>query len=397
MPIATVERMGRRGEGVIGHGDAEVFVAFTLPGETIAFDGAQLSRVINASMERRDPFCPHFGRCGGCLLQHWSEEPYRAWKRGLVASALARRGIDAPVAPLVEAHGAGRRRATFHLRGGKAGFMAVRSHSLVAIDHCPILSPAMSRAPEIAAAIARVAGDGDAAVTASDSGLDVAVKAKRPLGDELFAALAEIANRFDLARIVLNGEIVAERRPPMLQIGSATVRVPALAFLQATMAGEDELAGLVTEAASKARAAADLFCGIGPFALRLARTARVLAVDASRDAIAALEGAARGAKGLKPVEVERRDLFKAPLTSQELAGFDAVVFDPPRAGAEAQAHQLARSRVPVVVAVSCDPTTLARDAAILVGGGYRLRAVTPVDQFKYSAHVEIVGVFDHVA
>jgi 23S rRNA (uracil1939-C5)-methyltransferase len=254
----------------------------------------------------------------------------------------------------------------------------------------------MANAPLVASEIAKVAGDGDAAFVACDSGLDVAVTAKRSLGGKIFAKLATIANGFDLARVTLNREIVVERRPPLIRIGSATVRLPVLGFLQATQAGEEALAGLVLEAVGEARHVADLFCGVGPFALRLARRARVLAVDLSGDAIA-LEHAVRATPGLKPVEVERRDLFRAPLTVKELSRFQAVVFNPARAGAQAQANQLAQSDVPVVVAVSCDPRTFARDAAILVNGGYRLRNVTPVDQFKYSAHVEIVGVFDHSA
>jgi 23S rRNA (uracil1939-C5)-methyltransferase len=350
----------------------------------------------DAEVERSEPICPYFGTCGGCLLQHWAEEPYRAWKRNLVVTALANRGIDAAVAPLIDAHGSGRRRAVLHLRKGQAGFMAERSHALVPIDHCPILCPAMAKVPRLATEIAQVAGDGDAAFTACDSGLDVAVTAKRSLGEKLFGKLSGIANGFDLARVSLNREVVVERRPPLIRIGSATVRLPVLAFLQATQAGEEALAGLVLEAVGDAKHVADLFCGVGPFALRLASKARVIAMDISGDAIA-LEHAVRTTTGLKPVEVEQRDLVRAPLTAKELARFQAVVFNPPRAGAQAQVSQLAQSAVPILVAVSCDPRTFARDAAILIKGGYRLRAVTPVDQFKYSPHVEIVGVFDHSA
>jgi 23S rRNA (uracil1939-C5)-methyltransferase len=397
MTEVTITRMGRRGEGVAHDGDREVFVPFVLPGETVEIDGTTLERVLTASPARRDAFCPHFGKCGGCLLQHWTEQAYRDWKRNLVVTALAQRNLDVPVAPLGDAHGSGRRRAVFHQRKGRTGFMALRSHVLVPIDHCPILDPALARAPAIAEALAQAAGDGDAAFTACDSGLDVAVKVKRSLGERLFETLAEIAGGFDLARIALNGETVIERRPPLLRIGTATVRLPVLAFLQATKVGEEMLAHLVMEALGNAKTVADLFCGIGPFALRLAERVRVLAVDSSSDAIAALNRAVREAQGLKPVETMVRDLFREPLTAKELSSFEVVVFDPPRAGAEAQARQLAQSGVPIVVAVSCDPQTFARDAAILVAGGYKLRAVTPVDQFKYSAHVEIVGVFAHSA
>lgn len=347
--------------------------------------------------ERCQPFCQYFGSCGGCLVQDWAEEPYRAWKRELVVTAMARRGIADPVSPLIDAHGAGRRRAVFHLRKGEAGFMARRSHDLVAIDACPILDPALARAPDIARHLARCIGDGDASFTASDSGLDIALKAARQSTTKVFGQLADMAERFDLARIALNGETLIERRAPVLRIGKAVVRLPVLAFLQATRAGEETLARLALEAVGKTKSVADLFCGIGTFALRLAAMARVYAADTNEPAIAALTQAAREAKGLKPIKATRRDLFREPLTAKELRQFEAVIFDPPRAGAEAQARQIAKSGVPVVVAVSCDAPSFARDAAILIGGGYEPRAVTPVDQFKYSDHVEIVGVFDHSA
>jgi 23S rRNA (uracil1939-C5)-methyltransferase len=353
--------------------------------------------IVVPEAERRQPFCQYFGTCGGCLVQDWAEEPYRAWKRELVVTALARRGIAAPVSPLIDAHGAGRRRAVFHSREGEAGYMARRSHDLVAIDACPILDPALTQAPDIARHLARSVGDGDASFTASDSGLDVALKATRQSTTKIFGQLADIAERFDLARIALNGETLIERRAPVLRIGTAVARLPVLAFLQATQAGEATLARLAVEAVGKAKSIADLFCGIGTFALRLAATARVYAADTNEPAIAALARAAREAKGLKPIEAARRDLFREPLTAKELRPFDAAVFDPPRAGAEAQAKQIAKSGVPVVVAVSCDAQSFARDAAILIGGGYELRAVTPVDQFKYSDHVEVVGVFAHSA
>ncbi|HHY51025.1 MAG TPA: RNA methyltransferase, partial [Alphaproteobacteria bacterium] len=176
-------------------------------------------------------------------------------------------------------------------------------------------------------------------------------------------------------------------------MGRAIVAIPAGSFLQATAAAEATLAGLVLDAVGKARSVADLFSGVGPFALRLAETARVAAFDADRAAIAALATAVRHTQGLKPVTAAVRDLFRAPLLPAELEGIDAVVLDPPRAGAEAQSRELARARLPTVVAVSCDPRSFARDAAILLAGGYRLEAVTPVDQFAWSPHVEIVGVF----
>ena len=231
----------------------------------------------------------------------------------------------------------------------------------------------------------------DIAVTATDAGLDVDVRGSGPLKPPLMAALAHIAAAHNLARLTRHGEMIAQARAPTQHIGTATVALPPAAFLQATAEGETVLARLVLAACADARHVADLFCGVGPFALRLAARARVFAVDDDEAAVAALKRAASTATGLKPVETATRDLFKDPLAGAELKKFDAVVFDPPRQGALAQARALAASRVPRVVAVSCNVGTFARDAAELVRGGYRLVDVTPVDQFRYSEHTEIVA------
>ena len=268
----------------------------------------------------------------------------------------------------------GRRRASIHARKSGSGFMSLRSHHLHPIDLCPILVPALAPAFDIARAIEAKMGDCDVAVTASETGLDVMVKAPRAK-DSL--ALALIAQDFALARLSLNGEILVERTAPLVTIGKAKVKLPIASFLQATAAGEAALGDLVCDALAGAKSVADLFCGIGPFALRLAAFARVEAFDSDKGGLAALAEAVRRTQGLKPISTERRDLFREPLTARELGRFDAVVFDPPRAGAEAQARELAKSTVKRVVAVSCDAATFARDAAILVAGGYRLATVTP--------------------
>jgi 23S rRNA (uracil1939-C5)-methyltransferase len=268
--------------------------------------------------------------------------------------------------------------------------MRLRSHQLEDIEHCPILVPALSPAFDIARALAGKAGDCDVAVTASETGLDVMVKAARKVDGPVLASLAQ---RFPFARLSLNGVTLIEATPPLVTIGRAQVKLPVASFLQATAQGEKVLASLVSDHLKKARKIADLFCGIGPFALRLAEKAGILAVDSDRAGLTALDEAARRTQGLKPIQSQRRDLFREPLIARELNAFDGVVFDPPRAGAEAQAHELAKSSVKRVAAVSCDATTFARDAAILVRGGYRLVSVTPVDQFVWSPHVEVVGTF----
>jgi 23S rRNA (uracil1939-C5)-methyltransferase len=404
----VIDRLGHRGDGIAETPAGPLYVPYVLPGETVEVepipghpDRRHAVRVEVESPERIAPVCPHFGVCGGCALQHWDTARYRAWKRGLVVASLAQAGLAAPVADLIDAHGAGRRRAVFHARRGthdvlQVGFTAYRAHHVVAIDRCPILAPELAGAIEAAWALAEALGPQkkplDIQVTASEPGLDVDVRGSGPLPPGPMARLAGLAQTHRLARLTRHGELIVQCAQPIVQMGRARLPLPPGAFMQATAAGEEALARLVVGYVSNAAAVADLFAGVGPFALRLAERARVHAVDSDAAAIAALRQAS-AVPGFKPVETEVRDLFRRPLLPAELARFDAVVFDPPRQGAQAQARALAESKVPVVVAVSCNAATFARDARLLVGGGYRLLAVTPVDQFRYSAHVEIVARF----
>ena len=400
-------RLGHRGDGIADGDEGPVYVPYTLAGESVAVeawpghpDRRRLLRVEQASAERIDPICPHFGICGGCALQHWAPVHYRAWKRDLVATALAHAGVDADVDDLIDAHGEGRRRAVLHARRGthgvlQVGFAALLAHHIVPIDRCPILSPGLAGAIETAWDIAEeLKGEAkplDIQVTSTETGLDVDVRGSGPLSPQRSGTLARIAESRRLARLTRHGELIAQRAKPVVTMGRAKVSLPPGAFLQATREGEETLARLVTEHVGDAKHVADLFAGVGPFALRLAERARVIAADNEETAIAALRQAA--ASGLKPIDAQRRDLFRRPFLSKELARVDAVVFDPPRQGAEQQARELAASGVPLIVAVSCNHATFARDARILSAGGYRLTGVTPVDQFRYSAHVEIVARF----
>jgi 23S rRNA (uracil1939-C5)-methyltransferase len=234
----------------------------------------------------------------------------------------------------------------------------------------------------------------DIQVTGSEAGLDIDVRGSGPLTAARTAELAIIAGRHRLARLTRHGEIVSQRAAPTVMMGRVRVALPPRAFLQATAAGEAKLAALVTESCGSAARIADLFAGVGPFALRLAERARITAADSDAEAVAALQRAAAATQGLKPIEAIARDLFRRPFMASGLKGYDAVVFDPPRQGAQAQARELAASAVPTVVAVSCNPFTFARDARILIDGGYRLARVTPVDQFLYSGHVELVARFE---
>ena len=405
----TIDRIGHRGDGVVDAADGPLYVPFTLPGESVEVDAAtgnpdrrHLLHIEQPSAERIAPICPHFGVCGGCAVQHWSAAPYRAWKRDLVVTALAQAGIAAPVDDLIDTHGEGRRRAVFHARIGThdvldVGFSAARAHRIIPIDRCPILAPGLDGAIEAAWAIAEALMPArkplDIQVTATDVGLDIDVRGSGPLTAALTATLARVAAARRLARLTRHGDLVAQRVAPSLRMGAATMQLPPAAFLQATNEGEATLAKLVVAHCAGAKFVADLFSGVGPFALRLAERARLNAADDDEPAIAALKRAAAMTQGLKPIEAQVRDLFRRPLVAKEMERFDAVVFDPPRQGAEAQACELAASKVPVVVAVSCNPATFARDARYLIDGGYRLTSVTPVDQFRYSAHVEIVARF----
>jgi 23S rRNA (uracil1939-C5)-methyltransferase len=404
----TITRLGHRGDGIAETTEGPVFVSYTLPGETVAVepfpghhDRRHLLRVETASAERVTPVCPHFGVCGGCQTQHWDFARYRDWKRGLVVEALRQAGLDAPVDELIDAHGEGRRRAVFHARRGgrdvlEVGFAAYRAHHIIPIDQCPVLAPSLAGAIPAAWALAEALGAEkplDIQATATDRGLDIDVRGSGPLRPRQTALLGRLAETHRLARLTRHGDLIAQRAAPSIRMGKASVVLPPGAFLQATAEGEAVLTRLVTEHAGNAKSVADLFCGVGPFALRLAERARVVAADGDEAAVAALRQAAK-TPGLKPIEAETRDLFRRPFAPDELKSVAAVVFDPPRQGAEAQARQLAASKVPLVIAVSCNAATFARDARILSQGGYRLTAVTPVDQFRHSAHVEIVGRFE---
>lgn len=397
MTKLTLTEMGRHGEAVGEAAGHVVYVPYALPGEVVEAEisgaHAHLREVLIPSPDRIASFCPHFGQCGGCQIQQWQAEAYAQWKRNLLVTALRNQGITAEIDALTDAQGEGRRRATLHVAktdaGVIAGFNAARSHDIHPLDHCPILVPALYRAPDIARRIGEIIGSCDVAFTAADNGIDVDVATKRKPTPGLVA----LVNSEALARLSLNREALVTRIPPEIAIGKARLRLPPGSFLQATKAGEDALAALVIENLGKAKKVADLFSGVGVFALRLAATAQVYAADNDKAAIAALTEAARHTPGLKPVEAKARDLFREPLMARELNAFGAVIFDPPRAGAEAQARQLAKSTVKTIIAVSCDPASFARDARILIEGGYRLKRATPVDQFAFTAHVETVAIF----
>lgn len=401
----TIEGLGWRGDGVARYDGRVVHVRGALPGErvAVALSGGhgRLLGVLSPSPARRQPACAHAGHCGGCSAQHMDAALYRRWKAGNLVAALVRAGIEIEPGPLLDVGLGARRRASleFWRDGGSIafGYHGDRSGSLVAVRECPILEPQLWSAlgrlghvlePLIARRGLRVL------VTRADNGIDAELSPHGPRTDDRarIQATQRAAAMPELTRITLNGAILYLRAAPIVRIGRSDVMLPPGAFLQATRGSEAALAALVTAGVSAADRIADLYCGVGTFALRLAERARVLAVESQPAALAALQEAAARTPGLKPVETLRRDLMRDPLAPGELKAFDCVVLDPPHAGAEAQAMQLARSRVPRVVMVSCNPVSLARDLRHLIDGGYALVRVTPVDQFAYSHQLEAVAV-----
>ncbi|MGO6818347.1 class I SAM-dependent RNA methyltransferase [Rhizobium leguminosarum] len=409
----TIEKLGAQGDGIASSAGGPVYVPFSLPGETVAIARVKsqgtIMSITTPSPDRQEPPCRHFGpdgvngTCGGCTLQHMADAPYRAFKRQLVIDALKSKGLTSEVGEIVAARPGERRRVVFAARKTEkdmlVGFNQAESHYIVAIEECPISSAGIiARLPAIRAIAASLATSAEpfrVAVLETLSGLDISVDDVKKLSDPQRRKAIETALGLrGIARVSLNGEILVEPSKPMVEFGGIQVSPPPGGFTQATKPAEEAMAELVIAHAGKAKRIADLFAGSGTFSLRLARIGRVHAVEAEAKALAALDHAARNTQGLKPVTVEKRDLFRRPLMTQEFKPYDVVVFDPPRAGAEFQCQELARSAVKKIVAVSCNPLTLARDLAILVEGGYRITQVTPIDQFLWTSHVEVVATLE---
>lgn len=393
--------------------EAGLFVPLSLPGERVRATGAgarrELAQIVSASSARVVPPCPHFGVCGGCALQHWSLEAYRRWKVDQVRSALTRARIDAEVSLLFAAEPHSRRRLSLHARrsGGAAvlGFKERRSWALVPIETCAIadvrIVAALAKLRELALPMLEHPKSAPILhTTLTDSGLDIDVggveRKSGGLSADARMRVGGVSASADFARVTVAGETVYQSRNPTVRFGAATVDLPPGGFLQAVAGAEDAMAAVIVAASKGARRIADLYCGAGAFTFRLAGVAPVLAVDFSATAIRALTKAFATAPGLKSIQAEVRDLDRRPLLAADLARIDVAVFDPPRAGAQAQAVQFARSAIGRVVAVSCNPTTFVRDAEILMGGGFSLERVHVVDQFLWSPHIELVAVFSRV-
>jgi 23S rRNA (uracil1939-C5)-methyltransferase len=409
--VLAISAMGARGDSLVEGEPGPIYVPYALPGEQVrarvAGDRAEVAEILEASPERQAPVCRHFGRCGGCQLQHWQEAPYLAWKREQVVQALARRGLGgAAVDETIPAWGAGRRRAAFHAArlGGqvRVGFIERGGAKLTPVSQCPALAPQLEalalKLGPLAELVLPARGEITIQCLLTDSGIDVAIKGAgraQALHRAALEALSTAAHTLDLARLSLDGEPIITRAKPVLRMGRALVAPPPGAFLQPTALGEETLARLAIEAVAGSDRVIDLFSGIGTFALRIAEFAEVTAAESDSEMLAAFKAAADGAGGaLKEVTTLRRDLLRTPLASLEMKKFDAVVMDPPRSGAKLQAEQIGRAPVRKMAYVSCDPASFARDVKVLVELGFHLTRVTPVDQFRWSPHVEVVGALE---
>lgn len=398
-----VDRLGHRGDGIADTPDGPVYLQGALPGEavsaTVVGGRAKQVEITATSAERIDPVCRHFASCGGCTVQHLALPSYLEWKRALVKTALSDRGIDVEVGDVVPSPVGSRRRAALTAtRAGRhtlLGYHEKASHRLVDINECPVLDADIVKAlpglKVLAGLLLPRKGELRVNVLATTSGLDVAFEKADRAYEKNLVELSRLTAEFGFARLTINGETLLEIRPPVLDMSGTAVVPPPGGFTQATLAAENALCELVIKGLGKPRKVADLFAGVGTFTFKIARSASVHAVEGDKAALEALDRALRIPKGLKQVTKERRDLFRRPLMAEELNTFDAVVFDPPRAGAQAQAEQLALSQVGRIAAVSCNPATLARDLRTLLDGGYALHKVTPVDQFLFSSHIEVVA------
>ncbi len=429
--VVTIRELGRQGDGIADTADGAVYVPFTLAGEEVALAPISANRekkqargrnrragksrasnparrrnpaqILVPSPNRIEACCKHFTSCGGCQLQHFERQAYLRWKQELVSSALGRERIDCDIEPVLAFGPHARRRAVFtafsNVSGISLGFLKRDSHHITNIEECPVLVEEIaSRLDDFRDLSAILCGRNrkiKISVLACANGLDIAVESEKPVEQKSILQAIEFAGSHSFARLSLDGEVLIETRRPVLDYGFASVTPPPNGFVQAVAAAEAVMADLVSGHLGGCRSVADLFCGHGTFALRLAMNSTVYAAEASESAISALDQAWRGTgSALKHITTERRDLYRRPMNAAELKKIEGVVFDPPRAGAQEQAQELANSGVAKIAAVSCNPVTLARDLGILIEGGYQLKSVTPIDQFIYTPHVEAVALLE---
>lgn len=406
--IVIIDKLGALGDGITTNNE---FVPLSLAGETLKIrrnkDRLDILEIISASPSRVTAPCAHFGICGGCNLQHMDLDTYAIFKHSQLESLLSREGISTEIAPIQISPQRSRRRIGIHARKiGKSvvlGFKSRKSWAVTEIGDCVISDPGLIAIFEPLKALASYLFENNKSapvlhLTLSLTGIDIDISGvERSKSGGLSADarmnMAMIAAENDFARITMADDIIYQARIPTVQLGKAIVGLPRGAFLQATKEAEVGMQALIVEAISGAKKVADLFCGVGTFTFPMAEIASVYAADGAGAAIASLKAAQSTVSGLKPIIAEPRDLYRRPMVAAEMKGFDAIVFDPPRAGAQAQAQEIADSSVGTVVAVSCNPKTLIRDAQILISKGFKMSKITPIDQFLWSPHIESVAIF----
>lgn len=410
----NILEIGARGDGVAQEDGQRYFVPFALPGEIVEAEPrdrrgegivADLLEVLAPSRHREPAPCKHFGVCGGCALQHWRRDIYAGWKNELISRALEQRGVTAPpFEPMLAGLPNERRRADFVVRRqgrrSVAGFHERASPQVVDLEECFVVTPRLvALLPPLRTVLAGIlpeGGSADAIVNDTDAGLDVLVRPHKRFALSLDAnqRLVAFAASADLARLSWGDRATAEplvtRRQPRLVFGDASLEPPPGAFLQATRRAEQAMREAVAAWAGDAKRVADLFAGIGT--LTAGRSWRATLYESDKPSVAAVEASGRRLGGGKLTAVHR-DLFRNPVRTAEFDAFDAVILDPPRAGATAQSAELARSKVQRIVYGSCDPGSFARDARVLQDGGYRLEKLLPIDQFLWSPHVELIALF----
>ncbi|MEM7241662.1 MAG: class I SAM-dependent RNA methyltransferase [Pseudomonadota bacterium] len=401
----TINRLGARGEGIVQNGAEEIYVPFALPGEVIAggvsADRIEKPKIVTPSELRVSPKCKHFKTCGGCRLQHYNPDALAAWKGALISDALEKFNLKTEIKPTHTSPPNSRRRATLSGRRSKSGtvigFHGAASDQIIDIQECPILDPRILDGwPVYDMLVIKGAsrkGSIKLAVTVSDTGLDISVSDAKPLSAQENQYISMFCVDKQVARLVWNGEMAFQSTPPTITLDGIQLRLVAHGFLQATEFGQNALIDTVRGIVRDKRTTVDLFSGMGTFSLPLAKTRAFHAVEHGRDMLSALQATANQASDLYPITTEHRDLFRRPLMPDELNKFDSLVIDPPRAGALAQCHEIAKSKIDTIAFVSCNPATFARDARVLVDAGFSLNWVLPIDQFLWSPHVELAAEF----
>lgn len=398
----TVERLGHQGDGIVA---GPLYVSGVLPGEVITGE-VEKDRIVGPSIvtpsdHRVKSPCSHAKSCGGCNLQHASDDFVAGFKRGVVQTALTTRGMTAEVCATETSPPASRRRAVFSARrtkkGALVGFHMKASDTVIAVPNCKVLSSVLLGIVPVLEDLTVLGGSRKGTlrftVTETTGGVDILAEGGKPADGPFLAQLAQASAKPGIARLTWEDELIATQHTPAVNFGAAAVTPPPGAFFQATQEGEQTLVSAVLELIDGAGRVADLFSGCGTFTFPAAQSAEVHAFEGEKAMIASLEAGWRHAKGLRTVTATTRDLFRRPLLPDELNKFEAIIIDPPRAGAEAQIAEIAKSDVATIAMVSCNPVTFARDAEVLIAAGYEMRNLKVVDQFRWSSHVEVVAGF----